>query len=417
MSHERVVTRAVFLFAMIAGASTAMRADDWPQILGPSRNGISAEKNLLDAWPKGGPEELWRVPGGVGMSGLAISGGRVVTMVDSDGQQRVVALDAKSGKTLWATPVAKAFKNDMGNGPRATPTIAGERIFAFTGDGTLVALERSDGKVVWTHDVIKDTAGKAAEYGMASSPLISGSLVLVTAGSKSGTVVAYERESGKLAWKAGSDRAGYSSAAELVVGGRRQIVAFTGQSALGISPTGNVLWRYPYVTDFDCNIATPLAFDGKVFLSSGESHGCVLLELAPKGDEFQPKEAWKSFGKNSVMRNEWQTSMLIDGHLYGMDNVGSAGPVTHLNCVDIKSGKRLWQKTRFGKGNLIAADGKLFIVTRKGELVIVRASTKAYDEIGRKKVLAGTRQAPALSNGLLYLRDHRDIVCLDVRAK
>ena len=397
--------------------SSTLTAGDWPQVLGPSRNGVSVETELLDEWPEGGPKELWRVSGGVGMSGLAISDGRLVTLGDSGGQQRVIALDASSGERVWETAVARTYRNQMGNGPRATPTIEGDRVFAFTGEGVLVALGHADGKVIWKHDVVKDTGGKVADYGMASSPLVAGSVVVATAGSKSGTVVAYDRHSGKLVWKVGSDRAGYSSAAELVVGGRRQIVVFTGESALGVSRTGIVLWRYPWATDFDCNIATPIAFGGKVFLSSGENHGCVLLELAPKGDGLQPKEAWRSLGKDSVMRNEWQTSMLIGGHLYGLDNVGSAGPVTHLNCVDISSGERLWQKTRFGKGNLIAADGKLFVVTRKGELIVVRASPKGYEEIGRQKVLAGTRQAPALADGRLYLRDNREIVCLDVRAK
>jgi outer membrane protein assembly factor BamB len=176
-----------------------------------------------------------------------------------------------------------------------------------------------------------------------------------------------------------------------------------------------VLWRYAYETDYDCNIATPIAVDGNVFISSGENHGSVLLKLKPDSDKFTVEEAWKSQGPQSVLRCEWQTPILLDGKLYGLDNIGSAGPVTHLTCIDAETGKRLWQQPRFGKSNLIAADGKLFFSTMTGEMVAVRASPTAYEEIGRTQVLGPTRQAPSLSNGLLYLRDDKEIVCLDVR--
>ena len=179
------------------------------------------------------------------------------------------------------------------------------------------------------------------------------------------------------------------------------------------------MWRHPYETNFDCNIVTPIAVNGQVFVSSGENHGSVLLEVnrKSKSDLFEVKEIWTSQGSKSVLRNEWQTSMLLDGHLFGFDNVGAAGPVTHLTCINAATGERVWQKQRFGKGNLIAADGKLFITTMTGELVVVRATPKAFEELGRTELFGSTRQAPALSNGLLYLRDDKEIVCLDVRKK
>jgi outer membrane protein assembly factor BamB len=185
---------------------------------------------------------------------------------------------------------------------------------------------------------------------------------------------------------------------------------------LGIEPaSGKLLWRYPFETDFNCNIATPLAHDGGIFISSGENHGCALLSLSRKDDgSFAVGETWKSFGASSVLRNEWQTSLLIDGSLFGFDNSGSAGPVTHFTCVEIASGKRRWQQQRFGKGNAIAADGKFFATTMKGELVVLRASAEGFSELGRKKMLGATRQAPALADGKLYLRDGREIVCVDV---
>jgi outer membrane protein assembly factor BamB len=397
-------------------ASGFVRAADWPQFLGPSRNGISAETGLIDNWPEGGPKEVWRVPGGVGMSGLAIKEGKLLTLVQRDGQQWVVALEAKTGKELWQTPLGSEYENQMGNGPRATPTIAGDRAFVFSGEGILAAVGLADGKLHWSHNVIKELKGKEADYGMACSPLVVGDQVIVIAGGDGAAVAAYNAKSGKLAWTAGDDPAGYSSPTLLKIGGKDQIVAYTGASAIGLAPqSGDVLWRYPYETDFNCNIATPLAIDGKVFISSGENHGSALLSLKPAGKTFDVAEAWTSQGAQSVLRNEWQTSILLDGHLYGFDNVGSAGPVTHLTCVNAATGKRAWQQVRFGKGNLIAADGKLFLSTMKGELVVVRASPEKYDEIGRATVIGSTRQAPALANGLLYLRDEKEIVCLDVR--
>lgn len=393
-----------------------LAGQEWPQMLGPNRNGISEEKGLLEAWPASGPKELWRVPGGVGMSGLAISRGKVLTLVQKDGQQFLTAKNAETGAPLWETPLASQYENEMGNGPRATPTIAGERVFAYTGEGVLVGLNFSDGKLLWKHDVPAELKGKPADYGMACSPLVVGNQVIVAAGAPGAAVVAYDAQSGKLAWTAGEDPAGYSSPALLDVGGQKQIVVFTGGSAIGLTPEkGTLLWRYPYETDYAANIATPLAFRGQVFISSGENHGSVLLGLKADGEKYEPREIWKSQGAQSMLRNEWQTSVLLDGHLYGFDNVGSAGPVTHLTCVEAATGKRIWQQPRFGKGNLIAADGKLWISTMKGELVVVRATPKAYEELGRATILGTTRQTPALAAGRLYLRDDKDIVCLDVR--
>ncbi len=422
---QRCVRRMRIPLALVAIALSlpaeraAAQADakgEWPQLLGPQRNGLSAETGLLDRWPTDGPKEIWRVPGGVGMSGLAISRGRVLTLVQRDEKQWLIALDAKSGESVWQTPLAPEYRNPMGNGPRATPAISGDQVFVFTGEGILSAHDFRDGKSLWSHNVVKELSGKEAEYGMACSPLVVGEQVIVTAGAPKGTLVAFDTKSGKQLWTAGSDPAGYSSPALLNVGGRSQIVAFTGNSALGVDPAkGSVLWRYSFKTNYDCNIATPLEIKGQVFLSSGENHGSVLLALKPQADKITLSEVWDSFGPKSVLRNEWQTSMLLDGHLYGMDNVGGAGPITHLTCIDAATGERKWQEARFGKGNLIAADGKLFITTMKGELVLVRATPERYDELGRATVLDSTRQAPALSNGRLFLRDDKEIVCLDVR--
>ncbi|HUY88414.1 MAG TPA: PQQ-binding-like beta-propeller repeat protein [Pirellulales bacterium] len=415
----RAYIAAIAALSAIPGAAPIEcrgEAGDWPQFLGPHRSGISAEIGLLETWPEGGPKELWRAPGGVGMSGLALRDRRLVTLVQREGKQWLAAYDARTGKPLWQVALAPEYRNAMGDGPRATPAIAGDRVFAFTGEGILAAVNFADGKLLWSHDLLDELEAEEADYGMACSPLVVGDLVVVTIGAQRASVVALDASSGKLAWRAGDDPAGYSSPAVLNVGGREQLVASTGVSVLGLAPkTGAVLWRYPFETNFNCNIAAPIAVGDRVFISAGEDHGSVLLALKPEGRGFETEEVWSSLGTRSVLRNEWQTSILLDGYLYGMDNVGGAGPITHLTCIKADTGERAWQKTRFGKGNLIAADGKLFISTMKGELVVLRATPEKYEELGRSIVVKPTRQAPALAGGLLYLRDDAEIVCLDVR--
>lgn len=404
------------VLACSLSASLARAAEpvgEWPGFLGPSRNGVSAEKGLLAAWPEGGPKVLWRAPGGVGMSGLAISGGKLVTLVQREGKQLVAAHDAATGAPLWTTAVAPAFRNQMGDGPRATPAIAGERVFVFTGEGILAALHLADGKPLWSTPLLTELKGSLADYGMACSPLVVGDDVIVCVGAPGATVAACDAQTGAVKWTAGkNDPAGYSSPALLNVGGEAQIVAFSGGSALGIAPkTGALLWRFPYETDFACNIATPLATSGGVFISSGENHGSVLLKPG-KGEAVA---VWESLGPKSVLRCEWQTAIQLGDALYGFDNVGGAGPVSHLTCIQASTGERAWQQPRFGKGNMISADGKLFIITIEGELVIVSADPAKFTEWGRADVLGMTRTAPALSAGRLYLRDDKEIVCLDVR--
>jgi outer membrane protein assembly factor BamB len=353
------------------------------------------------------------------MSGPAISGGRLFTLVQKSERQWLVCLDAATGDSRWQVDLAPAYRNARGDGPRATPVVAGETVYAFTGEGILAALKTGDGEVVWQKDVVSQFGGQPAEYGMAGSPLVVGTRVVVTVGAPQATVVALEGTTGDVAWKAGQNLpAGYASPAVLRVADRDLLTVFHGTGALGLDPeTGAELWSYPFLTDFECNIATPLAVDGRVFLSAGENHGSALLSLKPHGNKFDVSEVWTSQGPTSVLRNEWQTSILLDGYLYGFDNVGGAGPISHLACINARTGERQWQQLRFGKGNLIAADGKLFIITIQGELVVVNANPKRFEELGRKMLIGKTRTAPALAAGLLFLRDDRAIVCVDMRQK
>lgn len=391
-------------------------ADDWPQFLGPQRNGISSETGLLDEFPDGGPNVLWRVPGGGGMSAVAVADGLAVTSWNKRGKQWLAALDAETGETVWETPLGETYENSMGNGPRATPTISDGVVYMFTGDGILCALEQKSGDLIWQVNTVDEFNAEPSDYGMSSSPLVVDGLVVVHIGADDATVGAFDAKTGKPVWQAGNGPAGYSSPTLIQIGKTKQVVSVNGDQAIGISPkSGETLWTFPFETDFACNTANPVGVDGDVFISAGENHGCVLLDIQEDGGQYKPVERWASLGTQSKMRNEWQTSIVHDGYLYGFDNVGAAGPVTHLSCLDIKTGELVWQQKRFGKGNMVLADGKLWITTMDGELVLLKATPEKYQELGRATLFGQTRQTMSIANGRGYIRDDKEVVCIKLK--
>ena len=414
-----VAGKLAVTFATVAvwSSAVAVIAGDWPQFLGPGRNGVSSETSLIDQLPPGGPKVAWRTSLGTSMSGIAVSKGLAVTLFQNDMEQFVVALDATSGAEKWKTAVAPVFENGMGNGPRSTPVIDGDQIFAFTGEGILVALTRDSGKSLWSVNVPKTLGGVPAEYGVACSPIVTETSVIVQSGTTQAAVAAWDRKTGKLLWKSGSGNAGYSSPVLMTLAGVTQLVVFDATGASGLDPaSGSTLWSFPFPTEYDCNTASPAQIsENELLISAGENHGSVILQLEKTADGLAAESVWTSLGKDSQLRAEWQTPVVLDGHLYGLDNSGSAGPITNLVCIRLADRKTVWQKARFGKSNLILADGRLWISTMKGELVVVQATPEKFQELGRSAVLETTRQAPALAEGFLFLRDDKEVVCLDLR--
>ena len=426
LSHSRIhrLTRVVaFVVICLARLDCAMaqessKAPDsnkqWPQFLGPDRTGKSTETGLVDGFGENGPRELWRQPMVGGLSGIAIADGQLLTLAQSEGNQWLVALDAETGKLKWRTPLAPAYENAMGDGPRATPTIESGVAFGYTGEGILTAVDVANGKVAWSVNLPSELKCKPSEYGMSCSPLVHQSAVIAHVGSDAGAVVGVDKKTGKVLWQAGKGAAGYSSPVLMTLAEVKQVVAFVGNQVIGLEPEkGSVLWSFPFETEYNCNTACPVAVNDGVLISSGENHGSVLLKVTATNNLWQVAPVWESLGSASSLRSEWQTPVLLDGCLYGFDNVGSAGPVAHLACVEAATGKPLWKKLRFGKGNLIAADSKLIISTIDGDVVLVKASKESYQELGRKTIVGFTRQAPVLCNGKLYMRDEAEIVCLD----
>ena len=415
MNRDLFLQLAIGLLPILICCETT-RAEDWPQFLGKTRNGVSGEKNLVDSFPAAGPKIRWKVPGGVGMSAVVVQGDLAVTSWNSDGKQWLVALDAATGKLAWKAEMGPAYKNPMGDGPRATPTIDQQSVYAYSGEGILLAVDLSSGQTRWRKDIMDELSAKASEYGMSCSPLIIGDRLIVQTGATDAALAAFALADGKLLWKAGTGHAGYSSPVVMDIVGTSQVVSITGTAVMGIDPAdGKTLWSYPFETDYGCNTASPVSIDGGVFVSAGENHGSVLLDVQKDKEGYRVKERWKSLDAKSVMRNEWQTSILVGDYLYGFDNVGAAGPVSHFSCIEAKTGKAVWQKSRFGKGNLVYADGKFWLTTIEGELIIAKADSQGYQELSRASILEKNRQTVSIADGYGYLRDDSNIVCIELR--
>ncbi|MBI3411129.1 MAG: PQQ-binding-like beta-propeller repeat protein [Planctomycetes bacterium] len=409
MRNKFFLLTSAFLMLHSIGAA---QAGDWPNWLGPNRNGSSPETGLLTTWPSTGPKVLWKVPGGDGYSSVAVAQGRAVTLVQRTDGEFVLALDAVKGTELWKTKIGPVYKNKFGNGPRSTPAIEAGSVYVQSVSGPLACLKADTGDIVWSKDLLKDFNAKNLTWGLSASPVIEGDLVLAVPGAVGAGSAAFNKRTGELVWKSGSDKAGYASPVPVTVGGKRQVIFFNGVALYAVSADkGEELWRIPWTTDYDCNIATPLVLGDLMFVASGEHVGCTMYKLKDAG---QPEVVWESKGKKSVMMNYWANSVAHEGHLYGYS--GQFDERIDLNCVEIKTGKLKWTQKDFGKGSVMLADGHLFMTTKKGDLVLAKATPEKYQEVARVTMLGENRTVPTLANGRLYLRDKEHILCLDVGA-
>jgi outer membrane protein assembly factor BamB len=400
------------LAALVAGASVTIHAlDDWPQWRGPRRDGVSAERGLLKAWPQNGPPLAWKTTGaGQGYSSFAVAGGRLYTLGARENREHVVAFDAASGKRLWDAPHGRRFSNDRGDGPRGTPTVDGTRVYAFGASGDLTALDAASGKVAWTVNVIREFGGQNITWGLSESPLIAGDRIIVSPGGPGSSVVALNKADGKLIWKTEADRAGYSSAVLHELGGIRQAIVFTGQRALGVNiANGRVLWSYDRVANRVANIATPIVRGNHVFLSSDYGTGAALLRLTAAGGGITAEEVYFT----REMRNHHASSVLVGDHLYGFSSA-------ILTAMRFDTGEVAWRDRSVGKGSLVHADDRLYLFSERGVVALAEASPEAYKEHGRFSLDTGslpTWSHPVVSNGKLFLRDQDTIYAYDVRVK
>jgi outer membrane protein assembly factor BamB len=330
--------------------------------------------------------------------------------------ERVVCLDAGTGKELWAHRYRvdySAFQLRQATGPRATPTVAGGKVFTVGATGVFLCLEAAprDGRahVLWQHNLMEKFDATPPGWGVACSPLVEGNLVYVQPGGTKGSVAAFDTRTGDVAWTALSDVSGYSSPMAATVAGVRQILCFTGKGLAGLQPAdGKQLWYFPWATQHDANIATPVIAGNYVFISSGYNAGCALLEVYADGHSVSAEPVYVK--RNKLMRNHHSSCVLYRGYLYGFDD-------NIFKCVDIRTGEEKWASRQPGKGAVLAADGSLLVLTEQGSLALVEASPEGFHEKGQvRDVLGGSDcwALPALAERRLYLRDQQHVLCLDL---
>jgi len=397
----------LFMYWLVMSASAA----DWPQWRGPERNGISPEIGLLDTWPKGGPPQIWKTQGlGYGYAGLAISQGRLFTQGQRGDHQFVLALDAATGKKLWETATSPAFPQDRGDGPRGTPTVDGDRLFAMAGEGTLVSLDARSGGMIWKMNVAEKFGGRAPNWGYSESPLVDGSNLIVTPGGPGAAIVALDKKTGNLMWKSQSDPAAYSSPIAAEVGEIRQIIVFTSEGVVGLrSNNGALLWRYNRVANRTANIATPIFQNGFVFVSSAYGTGCALLKLTAEGGTVKATEVYFS----REMQNHYSTSVVVGDSAYGFSNA-------ILTAMNLETGRVAWRDRSVGKGSVTYADGKLYLLSEDGVVGLTEATSVGYRERSRFEISRGafpTWTPPVISGGRLYLREQDNLYCFDIRRR
>jgi outer membrane protein assembly factor BamB len=398
------------------GSAFEAKPFDWPQWQGPSRTAISHETGLLKTWPKDGPPLAWKATGlGDGYSTPSVAGGRVFTMGNREGTEYVLALDEKGGKEVWATATGPVRANGGGYaGPRCTPTVDGDLLYALGLNGDLVCLESATGELRWKKDLRKDFDGRPGGWGYSESPLVDGDRLIVTPGGKAATLVALDKKTGDTVWKAQvpqGDGAAYSSVIAADLDGQRQYIQFLSRGVVGVAAAdGKFLWRYDRPHNGTANCSTPLYQDGCVFAASGYGTGGGLARLEKAGDKVTAVEVF--FTKK--MQNHHGGMVLQDGHIYG-SNEGQ------LTCLDFKTGTVKWEDRKPGKGSIAVADGQIYYRNEGGPVVLADMTPAGYTERGRftppDRSGKPSWPHPVIANGKLYLRDQDVLLCYDVKQR
>lgn len=384
-------------------------AADWPRWRGPDLNGISKETGWTTQFPASGPKVLWKANVGTGFSSIAVANGRAYSMGNKADTDTVYCFDAETGKVLWrhAYPCELLDKYYEG-GPGSTPTVDGDRVYTFSKTGELFCLDATGGKVIWSKNLARELGAKLPTWALAGSVLVEGDRLLLNLGD-AGTAV--DKQTGKVLWTSGKGPAGYATPVPFGSGDDRAVAIFGEKHVCAVRvQDGKELWRHPWKTSYEVNGADPIVLDARgerVFISSGYNRGCALLRIA----DGKPAVLWE----NKNMRNQFNPSVRIDGHIYGIDDDAGKNN-TSLKCVDLETGAVRWSEpTRFG--SLLAADGKLIVLNERGLLMIVEAAPGAAKVLARAQVLGGKCwTTPALANGRIYCRNAAgDLVCLDVK--
>jgi len=405
--------------AALAAVAAPSKGGNWPQWLGPDRNGVSRETGLLKSWPPEGPKLLWKAEGlGTGNSTPSVAGGRIFGMSYRGNDEGVWALDEPTGKPLWSTRIASAnyqIGQQAHDGSACTPTVDGDRLYVVGESGDLVCLNAADGKLRWQKNLVRDFGGGVPSWGYSESPLVDGEKVIATPGGRSATLVALNKMDGEVIWKAQvpeGDRAGYASVIAADVNGQRQYIQFLGGGVVGVAAAdGKYLWRYNNPANRTANCSAPIFRDNIVFAASGYNTGGGAVKLtAGPGGGVTAQELF--FTRN--MQNHHGGMVLVGDYIYGFNG-------SNLACIGFKDGQVAWEDRSVGKGSVTYADGCIYARSERGPVALVEATPRAYVEKGRfaQPDLSGktTWPHPVITGGRLYLRDHNVLLCYDVTAK
>jgi outer membrane protein assembly factor BamB len=417
-SLARSACLAIWLAAAAVASVRAGSDGEWPQLLGPHRNGVSDETGLNLDWKAKPPKTRWKVPLGSGYSSLAVAGDRLVTTAKRGDRGIVVCLATDDGKELWSYDAAPSYtdKQHQGAGPRSTPTIAGGKVYCLFPRGDLVCLTLAKGDFVWKTNILdasgtKDRVNEVFYWGLSASPLVEGDLVITQpGGDKDNSVVAFHKDTGKMVWGVGADPSGYGSPIVVEANKRRQLVVPTGRSILGVDPVkGDLLWRYEFGNRFDANCATPVWMDDVLVVSAAYGVGCAALEIVADGDKQSVREKWKNNNLQSLMA----TSIVRDGFVYGCH--GDLGSWS-LRCLDLKTGEIKWKEKQANRCAFVAADGCLFSIGERGTLQLIELNPDKYVLKGEIPDLLTYKAwaMPALAKKRLYLRDETNVLCLEL---
>ena len=405
----------VWVLGVVVAASLVVvrgAAADWPQFLGPERNGVYRGPALADAWPAGGPRVVWRKAIGLGLSGPVVAGDTVILFHRLANREVVEALDAKTGAARWQYGYPTAYRDDFGfdEGPRAVPVVANGVVYTFGAEGQLHAVDLARGTRLWSEDTMKRFGVPKGFFGAAGSPLVEDGRVLVNVGGKGAGIVAFEARTGKVIWSATDEGASYSSASGATIAGRRLAIFLTRNSLVGLEPaTGRIQFQRPWKarSASSVNAATPLVVGDLIFASAEYGPGAAVLRV--DGSTLTP--LWSS---DQAMSNHYATAVHHEGNLYGYHGRQELGP--SLRAVDLKTGAVKWSQDGFRAGSIVLAGNRLVIVRENGELVLAPATADGFRPLARAQVLPATVRAyPALSDGFLYVRNDNTLICLDLR--
>lgn len=419
--HKTLPIVSLFLAFTLSPAAHA--ADDWPQWRGPDRTGhVPAGVPVPTTLPSQ-PKVLWHVPVGFAVASPVVAEGRVIYLDEQKGKEVVHAADAESGNVLWSVELDDATKDAQSpSGPRCTPVVDAGRVYAQSCRGELKCLAATDGKLLWRTNYTKDfgavfigekgKAEGATRHGNNGSPIVDGDHLLCGVGGKDGAgYVCFDKADGRIVWRSTDHTPAYASPIIATVAGRRQFISFDAQGVTALDPAdGKPLWQVPVKTALARHAATPVVVDDMVIVSSHQA-GLIGIKVTREGDALKAERAWEE----KHLAINFASPVIVAGHLYGV------GPAENLICVDAHTGKPAWSKDEFfhspsGKeyAGILAMGQNLLILTDGGDLVMVAADPAGYRELGRATVCGNNWCIPAYAGGKLYLRDARELKCVQL---